>query len=183
MRPLFSVHAGEYLAGSYVEENLSDTRVWIPSKDTGIDLLVTNSECTRCVPLQVKFSKDFLPGEKSEVYQSQLVVCTWFKFSRHSIEISAAQYWVLVLYPFRTADTQFLVLRPSELLKKISAHHGNKNEYDLYFWVTAQRTCWETRGLREKERRLAMQSTIAHKSREFTEYLNAWQRVEGDLRA
>jgi len=55
---MFTIHAGEYLIGSYIEENFKNYNVWVPSKDTGIDLLVTNSKNNKAVSLQVKYSKD-----------------------------------------------------------------------------------------------------------------------------
>ena len=59
MRPIFTVHAGEYLAATEIERRFRNLDVWIPSKDRGIDLLVTNPETQRMVSLQIKFSKDF----------------------------------------------------------------------------------------------------------------------------
>ncbi|GAG73038.1 unnamed protein product [marine sediment metagenome] len=56
MRPMFTIHAGEYLVGSYIEEKLKDFNVWVPSKDKGVDLLVTDSKNKKTVSLQVKFS-------------------------------------------------------------------------------------------------------------------------------
>jgi hypothetical protein len=41
MRPIFTVHAGEFLAGQYIEREFKKN-VWVPRKDTGIDLLVTD---------------------------------------------------------------------------------------------------------------------------------------------
>src|SRR5690554_7689567 len=65
MQPLFTIHAGEYLVGSHIEQHLRDpngdkVNVWVPSKDTGIDLLVTDKTNKKTTSLQVKFSKDFL---------------------------------------------------------------------------------------------------------------------------
>jgi hypothetical protein len=60
MRPMFTVHAGEFLVGQYIEGKLMKN-VWMPTKDVGVDLLVTNAANTRAVTLQVKFSRDFLP--------------------------------------------------------------------------------------------------------------------------
>ena len=60
MRPMFTVHAGEFLVGQYIEGKLKKN-VWMPTKDVGVDLLVTNAANTRAVTLQVKFSRDFLP--------------------------------------------------------------------------------------------------------------------------
>ena len=59
MQPIFTIHAGEYLVGSYIEDKFKKYRVWVPSKDIGIDLLVTNSKNSKAVSLQVKFSKDY----------------------------------------------------------------------------------------------------------------------------
>jgi len=42
MRPIFTIYAGEYLVGSYIEKAYKNLRVWLPSRDVGVDLLVTN---------------------------------------------------------------------------------------------------------------------------------------------
>jgi hypothetical protein len=57
---MFTVHAGEFLVGQHIEGKLKKN-VWMPTKDVGVDLLVTNAANTRAVTLQVKFSRDFLP--------------------------------------------------------------------------------------------------------------------------
>lgn len=61
MRPIFTIHAGEFLVADYIERNYAKDglRVWVPSKDDGIDLLVTSKDCRHAVSVQVKFSKDF----------------------------------------------------------------------------------------------------------------------------
>ncbi len=59
MKPLFTIHAGEYLTGEYIEKKYPDWNVWIPSKDTGIDFLITNKQNKKSVSIQVKFSKDW----------------------------------------------------------------------------------------------------------------------------
>lgn len=64
MRPMFTIHAGEYLVGLYVQQRLG-LNAWIPAKDTGIDLLVTDRENLRAVSLQAKYGKDFLPEERN----------------------------------------------------------------------------------------------------------------------
>lgn len=60
MRPLFTVHAGELLAGEYDERRFRSVNVWVPSRDSGVDLLVTDRANHRAVSLQVKLSRDFL---------------------------------------------------------------------------------------------------------------------------
>ena len=40
MKPIFTIHAGEYLVAAEIEKTLKEVTVWLPSKDTGIDLLL-----------------------------------------------------------------------------------------------------------------------------------------------
>lgn len=60
MRPIFTIHAGEYLVATKIEESFPSLRIWIPSKDSGVDLLVTDARQDKVASLQVKFSKDYL---------------------------------------------------------------------------------------------------------------------------
>ena len=60
MKPMFTIHAGEYLTGAYIEENCKEANVYVPTKDTGIDLLITSKDSKKIVSLQVKSSKDLL---------------------------------------------------------------------------------------------------------------------------
>jgi hypothetical protein len=59
MKPIFSIHAGEYLTGSHIENKFRQVNVWVPAKDTGIDLLVSDRANT-VVPL-VTFSPNMMP--------------------------------------------------------------------------------------------------------------------------
>ncbi len=60
MKPLFTIHAGELLVDHEIERKFRRVNVWIPTKDTGVDLLVSNNDNTTTVSLQVKFSRDYL---------------------------------------------------------------------------------------------------------------------------
>ena len=76
MRPLFTIHGGEYLTGLYIQQKLK-LNVWIPAKDTGIDLLVTDPKNRRSVSVQVKYGKDFLTG-KPAALRNKLRCLSWF---------------------------------------------------------------------------------------------------------
>lgn len=78
MKPLFTVHAGEYLVGEHIERTYPRWSVWVPSKDTGIDLLVTPAKNRKAVSLQVKFSKDFNPTHGSPLLQNRLLAAGWW---------------------------------------------------------------------------------------------------------
>ena len=60
MRPLFTIHAGEFVVGDHIERKFRRVNLWVPSRDTGTDLLITDSKNENTVSLQVKFSRDFL---------------------------------------------------------------------------------------------------------------------------
>ena len=92
MKPIFTIHAGEYLVASHLEEKFKGLQIWLPSSDTGIDLLVTNPKASsqnsiRAVSLQVKFSKDFL-GNKG--VSSKIKAGGWWTFKHDKIEKSQA---------------------------------------------------------------------------------------------
>lgn len=181
MKPIFTIHAGEYLTGCFIESTFPKCRVWVPSKDTGIDLLVTDFKCARSVSLQVKLSKDYMPTHMGDFYKEKLKVCTWFQFTAEAIESSQAAYWVLVMRSYAFAKALYLVIPPSELLKRIATYHGKKKKYDLYFWVNAHNRCWETRGLREAEKRRTVDDTLEIPERQFTQYLENWEPIKKQL--
>lgn len=100
MKPIFSVHAGEYLTGSYIEQKFPNVNLWIPAKDTGIDLLVSDRPNRKTVSLQVKFSKDFLVTSKNwkaPEFQHKLRACGWWTLNSEKLLCSHADYWVFVL--------------------------------------------------------------------------------------
>ena len=106
MKPLYSIHAGEYLVGSYIEKNFKDLNLWIPSKDTGIDFLVTNRRNSKTISLQVKFSKDFLVTHMDDLFQSRLKSCGWWTLNRDKIKNSTADLWIFVLHSFNQKNIQ-----------------------------------------------------------------------------
>jgi len=59
MRPLFTVHAGEFLVGDRIERAFPSLNVWISAKDTGVDPLITDHSGQKTVSLQVKLSRDY----------------------------------------------------------------------------------------------------------------------------
>src|SRR5690554_6234764 len=92
MQPLFTIHAGEYLVGSHIEQHLRDpngdkVNVWVPSKDTGIDLLVTDKTNKKTTSLQVKFSKDLLLTHGRPEYRDKLLACGWWTLNRENTQV------------------------------------------------------------------------------------------------
>ena len=177
MRPLFTVHAGEFLVGSYVERRLPGAHVWLPSKDTGIDLLVTNARNTRSISLQVKYSRDY------SMFHRGFLACGWWTFDRAKLRASPADLWVLVLLPFRPGegmdrkDIQYVIIPPRELANRMGRIFGREKTFQSYLSVTQKQRCWEVRGVRAEGVAEMVEGRYADRRREFTRYLNAWKLV------
>jgi len=113
MKPLFTIHAGEYLVGTHIERNHRNWNLWVPSKDTGVDLLVTDKTNKKSVSLQVKFSKDFSATHRSPQIQ-KLVAAGWWTHDPKKIEKSKADFWVFVLRSFVENENSFIILPPRQ---------------------------------------------------------------------
>ena len=179
MRPLFTVHAGEFLVGEHIERNFPSLNVWIPAKDTGVDLLVTDHSAQRTVSLQVKLSRDYKKPEAVDDFQRALVAAGWNVVGHKKLADSAADYWVFVLVsPERRIQPQFLVIPPNELLKRLVAIHGARNNYHFYPWVTDAGVCLQGRGLLKNECAQLANGTLELGERDLTPYLGNWGVLE-----
>jgi hypothetical protein len=184
VKPIFSVHAGEYLVGTHIEENFADLNIWLPSRDTGVDVLVTDKANTRAVSVQVKFSKDFLGSlgnSTSEAVAAKVKAGGWWTFNQKKLGKSAADLWILVLYRFTKRDYDFIIIEPQELLKRYKALGRNQEIIQSYLWVTSSSRCWETRGLGKQQQDEVALDRYADPVRDLTYYLNNWQLIKGKL--
>ena len=174
MRPLFTIHAGEFLVADYIERNYTKNnhfRVWVPSKGDGIDLLITNSDCGKGVSVQVKFSKSF---DCEREYDAS----GWWLLNKKKIQNSVADYWVFVLPKFcgkRTySDCYYFFLRPQELLKRLMKIHGDRASYNMYLTVKGN-TVIESRELRKRDRIKLFAEPNG--DRDFSLFLNRWEKL------
>jgi hypothetical protein len=174
MRPLFTIHAGEYLVGLKLEQDFPDLRVWIPSKDTGIDLLVTTSDLQKVASLQVKYSKDYLAVESKTKETSALIAGGWWTFNPEKLEKSEADLWVLTLYRPYERKFDFVVIPPAELLSHYRKLTRDGRRIQSYVVVTSHGRCWENRGASETEMLAIQANTYENPDRDFSAFLNAW---------
>jgi hypothetical protein len=183
MKPLFTVHAGEYLVGSHVEKHCKRWNVWVPSKDTGIDLLVTNPKNTKSVSLQIKFSKDFTQGYPPFL-QTKLVATGWWSLQEKKVKASKADLWVFVLPSFIEKSISFIIIPPAELLRRFRAIlRKPEKRLDCYLWVMRSGRCWETRGLKVADQEMIAFDRFKDANRDFTRFLNSngWDEIERRL--
>lgn len=179
MKQLFTIHAGEFLVGEYLEKNFKNINIWLPSKDTGIDLLVTNKANKKPISLQVKFSRDFLPTHMPPHFRKPLRACGWWTLNRQKILKSPADFWVFVLIGFDLRSTDFIIIKPEQLLKRLSVIHGKSNKtIQSYLWVTENEKCWKARGLKRTDHYKISDGTFKDANRNFSNYLNNWTMTE-----
>lgn len=177
MRSIFTIHAGELLAGEYIERHFRNTNVWVPSKDTGTDLLVTDKKNSTSVSLQVKFSRDFLVTDLPAEFQKPLRACGWWTLNREKLKASPADFWVLLLIGFAHRTNDYIIIPPKELLRRLEKLHAGEARLQTYLWVTKAGQCWETRGLRRADQSLVAEGSFANSLRDLTPFLNNWDPV------
>jgi hypothetical protein len=181
MKPLFTIHGGEYLVGEQIERLFKQRiNVWVPSRDSGIDLLVTDRRNRRAVSLQVKFSRDFLPNQAAE-FQKSCRAWSWFVIDREKLQQSPADFWIFVLLGFARRTTDFVVVPPKELWRRFraiqSARARRTKFIQSYLWVTEDDHCWETRGLTQADRLRVAEGRFRDSRRDFTKWLNDWSPI------
>ncbi len=180
MRALFTVHAGEFLVGEHIERNFRNVNLWLPSKDSGVDLLVTDSENRRSVSIQVKHSRDYLFSHvirKRDDFR-KLRACGWWTLSRSKIAKSKADYWAFVLQGYSAETSDFVIIQPGELLRRFDKIKKKAERLQCYFWVTNKKKCWETHSLHIDQQRDVANGVFSDGVRDFTEYLNNWGAVK-----
>lgn len=183
MKPIFSIHAGEYLVGTHIEQQYKNLNIWLPSKDTGIDLLITDQTNRKTLSIQVKFSKDYLGSMGnilSETIALKVKSSGWWKFNQNKVRNSQADLWVLVLYRFTQKDYDFVVIEPKELSSRYEML-GRKADFHSYILVTSDKKCWETRGLKKREQVAIANGEYFDPIRDLSVYLNNWSMLKEKL--
>jgi hypothetical protein len=183
MRSLFTIHAGEYLVGQYIEDNYKKLNVWIPSKDTGIDFLVTNKSNTKSISFQVKLSKDYSSSQRKNEIEQEITVGGWLTLRHDKIEQSNADYWVIAILPNeRYMKPIYIVITPKELLMKLKAvqENGESKIYHFYPWIKKGKGdrfefAINGRGLSESEKVIFKSSPRSLIDRDLTDFLGNWQ--------
>lgn len=186
MKSLFTLNAGEFIAGTEIEKRVPGATVWAPSKDSGVDIIVSNSKGNRFVSLQVKLSADHSGIRVPPKLKKHFLTWSWWTYPLEKIEKSKADLWLFILSGFdhNTAEHfyEYILIPPRDLYKKISQIHGVKEKIHSYLCITENRKCWEVRGLsRKEEKEQIANNEYYNKNRDFTEYLNAWEYLTKKL--
>jgi hypothetical protein len=190
MKPLYSIHEGEYLVGLCINKAIKNCDLWIPAKDRGIDILVTNKkDYKKSVSLQIKFSKDHLP-ENPAIFKKFFRSCGFWNFGQTAIRDSmkriSVDFWVIALHSFSEKKIDCIVIEPNILKNKFSKFkkEGKNKKGDkiakTYFWVTKNNKCFETRDIESQQKKELLEGKFnsIKTERVFTKYLNNWEPVK-----
>jgi hypothetical protein len=181
MKPLFTIHAGEYLLASYIEHRWHKLNVWVPSRDTGVDLLVSDHDNRKTVSLQVKFSKDYLFTHLGAEFQKPFRAFGWWTINKNKLRDSRADFWVLLQHGFKRHTTDFIVVPRQELGERLTSLRGpGVGAFQVYLLVRDDgKRCWEIRDLKPKNEhlRLIARGEYTDDKRNFTRWLNNWDPI------
>ena len=171
MKPLFTVHEGEFLVGDFINRKLGKKyEVWVPTKDEGVDLLVTRRKGKqRPVRVQVKFSRDF--GSKI-IPAEELLARGWFTLKPEKIRKSKADLWIFVILTLRH-QAHYILVPTKELKRRIPKRLGKM--WHLYPTVLRKKRCYDLRGMKRSEERMAVLGGIKKKKRDYSEFLENWK--------
>jgi len=174
MKPIFTIHEGEFLVGDHINRRLGHKYdVWVPTKDSGIDLLVTRKQQRgKAVGLQVKFSRCFSIREE---LARHLIATSWFTLEPKKIRQSRADLWVFVVMTLKHQQ-HFVVIPTRELRKRLPRNAGKK--WHVYLWVYDNRTCYQVRNLSSEQKFDTMHRGVRDRRHDFTEWLENWKLLE-----
>ena len=178
MRPLFTIHGGEYLFANQLQKQFPTIKIWIPGKDDGVDFLLTDKSFNRPLSIQVKYSKDFNWSHGHKKVKQYLRSASWYSFKASNIRKSKADFWVLVNYDGFQRTTDFLFIPPSELLQKLRALKRTKERIECYVTVTNTDQAFETRSIKTNSLLQIISGELTDDSRNLTVYLNRWDFIK-----
>jgi hypothetical protein len=178
MKPIFTIHAGEFLVGDYINRKFGRKYdVWVPTKDIGIDLLVTRKRRQgKAVGIQVKFSRAYSIREE---LARHLIATSWFMLDLEHIRKSNADLWVFVIMTLN--HTQHFVLVPRLDLRRRIPHNCGK-KWNVYLWVYDNGSCYQVRGLNPEEQLAIASRGVRDPHRNFSEWLERWEFSESYTR-
>jgi len=182
MKPIFTIHVGEYLVGSEIEKQLSDWEVWLPSRDVGVDLLIRNKTTNSIKTIQVKFSKSWTETHTKVEFRKSFRTQGWWTLNSEKIKNSPADYWIFALYSFNTSKNDFIIITKTKLIQLYTNLDViNNKTIHSYLWTLKNDRAFEGRGLRKNQIKDLINGEYNDTDRDLTAYLNNWGILEGSV--
>ena len=171
---MFTVHEGEFLVGDYINRNLGRKYdVWVPTKDTGVDLPVTPKVRGRTpVRVRVKFSRSFpskvLPPEELRAFG-------WYTLTPAKVRSSKADLWIFVVLTLRH-EPHFVLIPTKELRKRIPS--GRSGRWHLYLVALGKGRCYNVRDLTKGQKQVAVLDGVSDPHLNYGRFCNNWKLLD-----
>jgi hypothetical protein len=139
--------------------------------------LATDAAFSRCIPLQVKYSRDYSSPAINTPFDKELSAFGWYSLDASKIKNSRAKYWVFVVFG-QDGRKEFVIIPPKTLFERLTQLRGGSKRMNCYLAVTKGKKCWETRNLRKDELSKIAAGSYYDALRDFTKFLNNWEEIE-----
>lgn len=175
MVPFISLHPGEVFVGNFIESNFKRLNLWIPAKDSGVDLLVTSISNNSSISIQVKSSRDY-----NMMVDSGIKSGSFFNVRRNNLISSPAKLWIFVQHSARSKGwcQDYIVFERDELVVQLEEVFGSPEQYTIYFSITGDGRVWITRGVPRKSLANMYGGDPAYRNREVLGKLNNWEALK-----
>ncbi len=172
MKPIFTVHAGEFLVGQYIAQKYKGKyEVWLPAKDIGVDLLVTHRNKPKpIVKIQVKHSRSHM---KRITPSSEFAARGWYTIRGKQLRKPRAEWWVFVISPTYSGH-HYIIIPRKDLKKMVGSGRGTKV---LYLSLLKDGRCFNTRGLTKGQTMKAIYDGDIPSYRDWSPYVEAWSSM------
>ena len=141
--------------------------------------MTNKKDSSKSVAIQVKMSRDYKPPHAKGEFDRKLLAGGWLTLAHDKIDNSPADYWIFILVSHeRKMKPKFIIIPPSELLKRLVNIHGKSKRYHFYPWVLNTGIALEGRGLSKAEKVQIANESYTLGERDLSKYLGNWTPLE-----
>lgn len=180
MKPLFTIHEGEFLVGDHIARTKNLSRrfeVYVATKDEGTDLLLARRRGkSRPIRLQVKCSRSFDGAAGKKVPTEAFSALGWYVLNKAKLKIknklkaSPSDFWIFVVHTFEHKK-HFVVVPVAELRRRArKAKRGNR--WHLYLTVLEGGRCYDLRGVKNADAKRAVSTRKIQGHLDYSDYLD-----------
>lgn len=124
-------------------------------------------------------SRDYKPSYATDNFSRKQVAAGWLTLAYDKIEKSSADYWFFILVSHeRKMNPKYIIIPPSESLRRLVSIHGEKNKFHFYPWVLENGVALQGRGLSKNDKEMLSSGDYKLGERDLSQYLEYWDPFE-----
>jgi hypothetical protein len=166
------------LVASRIQKKHKEYVVWLPSTDKRVDLIVTNPPNMKMASIKIWRSKNF--NHLNTPFASDFKYFGWWTLPVEKTT-PTIDLCVLICRGSTEKETSLVVAEHGDFIERLVGlrqGHANKGMVSTYLWITNNNQCWETRELNQEEKVSIGKGEFRNPKRDFTSYLDSWDRLE-----